>query len=388
MSLLYTNNGFTPRVGYTRQILKVNNVKTYLGISAQEDVRLNYAKSKGFTGIQLYGLYGVLGGGNNPNTGNPYEDDLAAYIAKARSAPYNFKTVGGIFGSGIGGFVNALAYNASRPAISRFNDFNKENEFWNYFRVDFAVTAVVVGFTYRITLNGTPYTYVAVGGDTRATIAAALAAACAPSGLTISITTTNVTNDTVKIRNTTSIYASFTWSNSANIVSENIVETFTDWIASLVWLKANIGANGIISAYVANPANNWGVTEAEQMCTNIDIYEGTNYTKLPDEGQNAYRNYQLLYIAQGAANIGKLQWHYPIFSAEWPNASPPIPAPTPAPCGEDGPFMGYYLQTNGIPAANAAWLGQYTADVFPNKSSLKWVGYNYFIYSCLSLYVP
>jgi hypothetical protein len=50
--------------------------------------------------------------------------------------------------------------------------------------------------------------------------------------------------------------------------------------------------------------------------------------------------------------------------------------------------MGYYLQTNGIAAANSDWLGQYTADAIPNKSSLQWVGYNYFSYNCLSLYVP
>jgi len=140
---------------------------------------------------------------------------------------------------------------------------------------------------------------------------------------------------------------------------------------------------------VANPANNWGVTEAEQICTNVDYYEGTNYTKTPDSLQNGYRNNQLVYIAQGAFNIGKVQKHYPIFSAEWNVADPPtIPAPSPAACGSDGPFMGYYLQTNGIATANSTWLAQYTADPIPNKTSLEWTGYNYFVYSCLSLYVP
>jgi hypothetical protein len=365
-------------------VLKVNNIAPVLGNAAAENARLSYSVSKGFTGIQLYGLYGVFG---NPGA----EADLAAFIAKARTV-YGLKTIGCIMGIGNAGFIDALAYNASVPAVSRFNDFNKENEFWNYFTVYFTVTSAVVGFTYRITLNGTPYTYVAVLGDTIATIAAALAAACAPSGLNISIRSVNITNDTVRVRNTTSIYASFTWSNSANIADENIVETYTDWINSLIWLKANIGSNGIITAYVANPSNNWGVTEAEQMCANIDIYEGTNYTLVPDEGQNAYRNRQLVYIAQGAANIGKIQWHYPIFSAEWlnadPFATPPIPAPFPAPCGDDVNFMGYYLQTNGVATANSTWLAQYNADAIPNKASLKWVGYNYFSYNCLSLFVP
>ena len=368
--MLLTNNGFTPRVSL-RQILKVNNIAPVLGNTVAENARLAYAQSKGFTGIQLYGLYGVFG---IPAK----ETQLAAFINKAYTV-YGLKTVGCIMGSGNAGFISALNYNASVPAISRFNDFNKENEFWNYFRVDFVVTSVVVGFTYIITLNGVPYSYTAIGGDTIATIASALAVACAISGFTISIRTTNVTNDTVSIKDATSITASFTYSNSANISSENINETYTNWIASLVWLKANIGSNGTISAYVANPVNNWGVLEAEQMCTNIDYYEGTNYTTTPNQGQNSYRNNQLVYIAQGALNIGKVQKHYPIFSAE--------SLTNPTPCGE-ATFMGTYLQTNGIATANSTWLGQYNADAIPNKTNLQWAGYNYFVYSCLSLYVP
>ena len=369
--MLLSNNGFTPRTSYTRQILKVNNIAPVLGNLANENARLSYAQSKGFTGIQLYGLYGVFGNAVK-------ETQLASFINRAYTT-YGLKTVGCIMGSGNAGFISALAYNASVPAISRFNDFNKENEFWNYFRVDFVVTAAVVGFTYSITLNGTPYTYTAVGGDTIASIAAALAAACAPSGLAITIRSTNVPNDNVSIKDTTSINASFTYSSSANISDENINENFTSWIASLVWLKANIGSNGTISAYVANPANNWGVPEAQQMCTNIDFYEGTNYTTTPNSLQNSYRNNQLVYIAQGAANIGKVQKHYPIFSSE--------SLTNPTPCGE-ATFMGTYLQTNGIATANSTWLAQYTADPIPNKTNLQWTGYNYFVYSCLSLYVP
>ena len=368
--MLLSNNGFTPRTSYTRQILKVNNIGPVLGNTVAENQRLAYAVSQGFTGIQLYGLYGVFG--------TALEADLATFIAKAYNT-YGLKTVGCIMGKGISGFNSALNYNASVSANQRFNDFNKENEFWNYFRVDFIVTSVLVGFTYTITLDVTTYSYTAVAGDTLSSIAASLAAACAPSGYTISITSTNVSNDTVKIRDTTSIYASFTYSNSARITSDNIVETYPDWINSLVWLKANIGSNGTISAYVANPANNWAVTEAEEMCTNIDYYEGTNYTNVPNQAQVAYRDYQLLYLAEGAANIGKVQKHYPIFSAE--------SLTNPTPCGE-ATFMGTYLQSNGVATANSTWLAQYNADVFPYKSNLEWKGYNYFIYSCLSLYVP
>ena len=354
-----------------RQILKVNNISSVLGNLSNENARLAYAQNNGFTGIQLYGLYGVFG---DPTK----ESQLASFINRAYTT-YGLTTVGCIMGRGNSGFINALAYNASVPAISKFNDFNKENEFWNYFRVDFVISTVVIGFTYSITLNGTTYSYTSVPGDTKDTIAAALALACAPSGLAITIRTTNVTDDTVSIKNTTNIYASFTYSNSLNISDDNINETFTDWIASLVWLKANIGSNGTISAYVANPSNNWGVTEAEQICTNVDYYEGTNYTTTPNESQNSYRNNQLVYIAQGALNIGKVQKHYPIFSSE---SLAIIPN-----CGE-ATFMGAYLQSNGIATANSTWLSQYNADSIPNKTSLEWVGYNYFSYNCLSQYVP
>jgi hypothetical protein len=371
MSMLLSNNGFTPRTGYTRQILKVNNIAPVLGNTANENARLAYAQNNGFTGIQLYGLYGVFGNAIK-------EAQLASFISKAKST-YGLRTVGCIMGSGNAGFISALTYNASVPLVSRFNDFNKENEFWNYFRVDFAVTSAVVGFNYIITLDGTPYSYTAISGDTIATIAAALAAACAPSGFTISIRTTNVTNDTVSVKNTTSIYNSFTYASSANISDDNINETYTSWINSLIWLKANIGSNGTISAYVANPANNWGVVEAEQICTNVDYYEGTNYTTTPNSLQTSYRNRQLVYIAQGALNIGKVQKHYPIFSAEDDT--------NPTPCGEAA-FMGTYLQSNGIALANSTWLAQYNADPIPNKANLEWTGYNYFVYSCLSLFVP
>lgn len=354
-----------------RQILKINDISSVLGNLVNENARLAYAQSKGFTGIQLYGLYGVFGDGTK-------ETQLASFINRAYTT-YGLTTVGCIMGRGNSGFVSALTYNASVPAISRFNDFNKENEFWNYFRVDFVISTVVIGFTYSITLNGTTYSYTSLPGDTKDTIAAALASACAPSGLAITIRTTNVTDDTVSIKDTTNIYASFTYSNSANISDDNINETFTDWINSLVWLKANIGSNGTISAYVANPSNNWGVTEAEQICTNVDYYEGTNYTTTPNESQNSYRNNQLVYIAQGALNIGKVQKHYPIFSSESLAIVPN--------CGE-ATFMGAYLQSNGIATANSTWLSQYNADSIPNKTSLEWAGYNYFSYNCLSLYVP
>jgi hypothetical protein len=367
MSYLVSNTGI-PRIRWT---LKVNNISLVLGNTVSENARLSYIQSKGFNSIQLYGLYSVFG-----NT--TAQNNLASFISRARSN-YGILNVGCIMGRGNSGFISALSYNNSVPAISRFNDFNKENEFWNYFRVDFRVTVVSVGYTYSITLNGTTYSYTALIGDTLTSIATALAAACAPSGLTISLRTSSVFNDTVVIKSTASIYTSFTYTNSGNISSDNVNENYTSWINSLMWLKANIGSNGTISAYVANPAGNWGLTEATAMCTYLDIYEGTNYTTSPNEAQGIYRNNQMIYIAQAASNLGKVQNHCPIFSAEY--ISPP-PG-----CGEAN-FMGLYLQTNGITTANSTWKTQYYNDLGLSKTNLNLIGYNYFSYNCLSYYVP
>lgn len=364
--MLLSNNGFTPRA-YTRQVLKINNIAPVLGNAVAENTRLQYAVDKGFTGIQLYGLYGVFGTG--------LETDLEAFILKARQV-YGLRTVGCIMGIGTAGFASALAYNAGVPAISRFDDFNKENEFWNYFRVDFTITNGVNGFNYQVTLDGTTYSYLSATTD-KAVIAAGLAAACAPSGFSINVLASDPF--TFRVRDTSSIYSSFTYSNSANVSNENIVETYPNWIASLQWLAPQLSGNEFISAYVANPANNWGVTEAEDMVQVIDIYEGTNYTTVPNSLQVNYRDRQLIYLAQAANNVGVIQEHYPIFSAEDDT--------NPSPCGEDN-FMGTYLQSNSIALANSTWLAQYQADAFANKSNLHWVGYNYFVYSCLSLYVP
>lgn len=365
MSNLYINNNFTPQVRtlFTRK-LKMNNVTSWLGNAAQENLRLAYVVGLGYTGIQLYGLYEVFGDAT-------LEGRLATLINKAYTV-YGLQTVGAIMGSGRNGFQKVLDYNATVGLSSQFNDFNKENEFWNYFRVDFQIdTPAVIPYAYTITLNGTPYGYTSSPGNTPAQIATALAAACAPSGLSISVST-----DTIRIKDTTSVYASYTYSTGANITVTPINETYTDWIDSMQWLDTQLVAGQMSSAYVANPANNWGLTEATDMVQCIDIYEGTNYTTSPNELQTAFRDHQLFYIADAAAALSITQQYVPILSAEDPPCSAEL-------------FMGTYFQsTGGIATGEALWTSQWNADAFTNKASLINVGWSYFDYNCLKTFVP
>lgn len=112
------------------RVLKLNAIQTYLGDGTQEDNVLEYCRKLGFNWLQYYGLYTVLGGGTNPNTGNLYTDDLAAFITKTRTV-FGINRIGAIMGAGTAGFSLALAYSAAYPNAA-FNDYNKENEFWNY----------------------------------------------------------------------------------------------------------------------------------------------------------------------------------------------------------------------------------------------------------------
>lgn len=112
------------------QVLKLNNIQTYLGLGSQEDNVLSFCVNQGFNWVQFYGLYTVLGGGTNPNTGNLYTDDLAAFIIKTRTV-FGIDRIGCIMGKATAGFILALSYNAAHPGAA-FNDFNKENEFWRY----------------------------------------------------------------------------------------------------------------------------------------------------------------------------------------------------------------------------------------------------------------
>jgi hypothetical protein len=109
--------------------LKLNNVYTYLGIDSQENAVLNDCIQWGVNWVQFYGLYTVFGTTVNPNTGNLYTDDLAAFIAKCYGS--GMRRVGAIMGAGTSGFVSALNYSASYPSAA-FNDYNKECEFWNF----------------------------------------------------------------------------------------------------------------------------------------------------------------------------------------------------------------------------------------------------------------
>lgn len=349
-------SGGTPPAPPPSRKLKLNNAAPWLGNAAQEDARLNYCIAKGFNGIQLYGLYGVFG---DPTL----EGYLASFIQKAYTL-FNLSTVGCIMGSGITGFQLALTYNGSVAANQRFNDFNKENEFWNGYMVQWQVLTAAAGSTYTITIDGTPFSYVRGGGDTNDDVAAALAALI-DADPDLAGTSTN---EFVYARNTADLLA-YTYSETANLDPSLINEDYASWIASLQWLAPQLSATELISAYVANPGNRWGVAEAEDMIQVIDFYEGTNYTTAPDEGQTGFRDYQLLYLGQACVNLGLTQTFQTLFSAE------PV-------------FMGPYLNANGIAVAESTWDTQYGLDTFTGKDQLVHNGFNYFDYNDMIIYVP
>ncbi|HON92817.1 MAG TPA: hypothetical protein PKZ07_14715 [Sedimentisphaerales bacterium] len=339
-----------------RQI-KLNNCATWLGNATSENNRLSYCLSKGIVGIQLYGLYGVFGNAT-------MEARLAAFIAKAYAAPYNMQYVGCIMGSGFNGFQLAINYNASVAANQRFNLFNKENEFWFGMRRDYEIASVLVGFTYSITINLVTYSYTAIAGDTVNTIAGQLATRITAANFNIV-----VNGDTISVTGPGIVYWSS--SNSARINVSLISEDFESWIQSIKDMKAALLPGQYISAYVANPFNNWGMTEADQMVGPLTWYEGTNYTTAPNATTTNFRYYQLDYIGKAALAkiIPTTQKILALHSAE--------PA-----------FMGPYLQANGLNNSEATWNAQYAAMAFPGKTGIVRDGFCYFDYNRMITYVP
>lgn len=105
-------------------VLKIDDFINVLGDTGAEDTLLNYCISKNINWIQLYDLYSVFG-----NTTK--EAQLSVFIAKVRASYPTILKVGAIMGAGFSGFDSALKYNSTVPVESQFNDFNKENEFWN-----------------------------------------------------------------------------------------------------------------------------------------------------------------------------------------------------------------------------------------------------------------
>lgn len=340
--------------------IKLNNCAAWIGNVTEENKRLNFAKAKGIAGIQLYGLYGVFGNAS-------LEAKLALFIARAYGAPYNMLNVAAIMGSGTNGFQKALTFNHNHPANQQFNEFNKENEFWFGWRTDFTISTVSVGQDYTITLDNIAYTYKAVTGDTSGTIAAKLKSKLTAAGYNYSIT-----GSVIKITRTGIVSRPAPQnSHSANISAELVNESFLDWSSSLKWLKAQIaGSNKIISAYVANPYNNWKEEEVKMMSEVLDIYEATNYTTTPNERSSQIRTNQLMHWGNLLSRYPKMTMKFmPIFSAE-PN------------------FMGTYLKNNGLDKSENLWNGQWNMDSFTGKKQLLQQGFVYFDYNNLSPLLP
>lgn len=147
-------------------------------------------------------------------------------------------------------------------------------------------------------------------------------------------------------------------------------ETFTDWINSMNYIRTTY-PHWHRSAYIANPTNNWGSSEAQQMIdAQIDVLEVTNYNSgAPNPNWSAFKNNQLVYLANAANSSGVIQKIVPLWSSE----------PS---------FSGPYFSSNGLPTSVSTYNFGYDGISFTNKSKLNKVGFSIFMYSDLSSYVP
>ena len=348
--------------------IKLNRASLWLGNSTLEDDRLNYASSIDCTGIQLYGLQSIWGTG--------LEAALPAFITKAKNT-YGFATVGAIIGS-VNSTNGANAYNLAQPsALTKFDEYNLENEFWFGYRVDFYISSpIVVGFTYTFSITyqavTKTYSYTAVLGDTSLSIANALLAACNANptvGFTYGVIQKSTNTWAVQVINRNNISLDFTYTNSANTSTELVNYSYTQWDA---WAKytqglANITGT-ILTAYVANPLSNWPPSATTDMIATLDEIELTNYRTFPNERSGAFRTAQLIPLADAAAAAGVSLNFWALHSAE--------PA-----------FMKSYLDQNTIiappftTASEDYWLNLWNTDSFTNIASAKHVGFVYFDYN-------
>ncbi len=147
-------------------------------------------------------------------------------------------------------------------------------------------------------------------------------------------------------------------------------ETFTDWIDSMNYVRTTY-PHWHRSAYIANPTNSWGSSEAQDMIdAQIDVLEVTNYnSNKPDPNWSAFKNNQLVYLANAANTSGVIQKIAPLWSSE-------------------SSFSGPYFSTYELPASVSAYNFDYDGISFTNKSKLNKVGFSIFMYSDLSFYVP
>ncbi len=349
-----------------RRTIKINDITSFLGDNTLENEHLQQAKDWNCNAVQFYGLNNI----NFLNAGQVAQ--LAAFIEKAFTQNYNIVHVGGIR-DGMTGFQEMIDYNTAHPdANQQFNDFNFENEFWFGKKVVFTITSAVNGMTYRITLDGVNYDYIAGGGDTIATIRTGLYALI-PTSPTVPATWTKSTISTNQIQ----IWADdvdvpFTNATAGNISTSVINMSRAAWLDEMDLLKAALVASlqsWETSAYVQNYSGDprWGSAAAARMIQSIDVYEGTNYTVSPDPDQLIESQLYLLADAL-AANPGvKIRQRFQkLLSAE--------PA-----------YLHNYLSTNGILATETTWNQGYQAygssAPYTNSVRMTNLGACYFAYN-------
>ena len=378
MSMLLSNNGFTPRVPTTpfaKRSIKLNNIDTFLGNATEEQRRIDWVLSWNANSVQFYGL-GNINWGSTTDT-----DALRDFIVRCRAS--GIKYVGGIRSSA-NGFAEMFAYNAAYPvANQQFNDFNYEDEFWFGQRYRYTIDdPEVIGFTYRVTINGVNYSYTSVGGDTRATISAALYALIPTSPSGGATWTKSVIDSNTFQLYADSVYVTFTSSTSANISTSVIQSTTEDWLLTMEQLKIDVvlasgtnwetGSAWHTSAYVQNytpPSERWGAPEAARMIECIDVYESTNYTPAPNPDRSIESQFFWLADALAANPSVKAKQ-----VCQWINSTEPD-------------YEHGYYSANGIAATTALWLSDYAAYGFvapyTNGALIDIVGLNLFVYNTM-----
>lgn len=376
MSMLLSNNGFTPRppsTPFAKRTVKLNNITSYLGNATEEQRHIDMALSWNRNSLQFYGL------NNIDFTDTAQTDLLRDFIVRCKAS--GIKYVGAIRDS-TNGFQKIFDYNAAYPvANQQFNDFNFENEFWFGQKIQYEITSAVSGFTYRITLDGISYTYVAGALDSVTDIRNGLLAAI-PTSPTPPATWTKsaISSDTIRIW-ADSVNTPFTYSTSANISTSIINLSRENWLLTMELLKTNVvaasgtnwetGSAWHTSAYVQNYAGDprWGSTQAARMIVCIDVYESTNYTVAPDPDRSIESQFYLLADALAANPSVK-----PKQICQFINSTEPD-------------YEHGYYSANGITATTNTWLAGYaaygTTPPYGNSALIDIVGSNLFVYNTM-----
>lgn len=348
------------------------NKYLWIGTTGVENQILQYAANKGFTRLQFYDLYTVFG---DPGT---WDAPMAAFIQKAKAAPYNMTHIGAIMGVGFTGFQLVLNWNASHPSNQDFNDFNKENEFWWGWQAEFKIpdnATITVGGNYRITLAGINYQTTGVLGDTPNSVMARIQPQMVGAGYTYVLNA-----NTIKITRVGNFLIDAPVYSTNNINSETKQESWNSWINSVAQLKTNpafIAGGWIITAYLSNGAQLWKRAQAAFMLNYINIFELTNYTTDPRPSSTQFYDKQLLLLAQAASTaLPPTPAHFnvmPLFSAQ--------PA-----------FMASYISTHGLSgnpnAVETLWDKKLRAMRITLSTYYTVVGYNYYDYNRLKVALP